>query len=185
MSGNIFLFDPVDRFIVGTVGQPGERSFYIQARTDNRLVAVLVEKDQVAALAARLGQMLRELKRADSSFAYSSIPKDDQPLESPIEEEFRVGAIALSWLDDRSLIAIDFQAVATLGDAESNIDDDDAKDLEENIDVMRVLLTPGQTEMFISRANVVVGAGRPPCPFCGLALDPRGHLCPRANGYRR
>ncbi|HEY5033265.1 MAG TPA: DUF3090 family protein, partial [Actinomycetes bacterium] len=38
---------------------------------------------------------------------------------------------------------------------------------------------------FAQRAAAVVGAGRPPCPFCGLPLDPTGHLCPRQNGYRR
>jgi len=184
MPGNLFIFDPVDRFIVGTVGQPGERSFYIQARSENRLISVLVEKDQVAALAARLAQLLRELKRTDSSFSYSAITKDDQPLETPIEEEFRVGAIAISWLSDRSSVALDFQAMAivdgsaSMGEAEEVVEDED-------VDVMRVFLSPGQAEMFANRANAVVGAGRPPCPFCGLALDPRGHLCPRANGYRR
>lgn len=183
MSGNLFLFDPVDRFIVGTVGQPGERSFYIQARAENRLISVLVEKDQVAALAVRLAQLLRELKRANALFSYIEIPKDDQPLETPIEEEFRVGAIALSWLTERSLISLDFQAVATLQISESM--DAEEENVDENADVLRVLLSPGQAEMFASRANAVVGAGRPPCPFCGLALDPRGHLCPRANGYRR
>ncbi len=182
MGRNIFLFDPVDRFVVGTVGQPGERSFYIQARTESRLVSVLVEKDQVAALSARLGLLLRELKRTDSSFNFTTLPNDDKPLETPIEEEFRVGTISIEWLSERDMVALDLSAIAT---SEENLSDLDIEQDEESTDLLRVLLSPSQTEQFINRANAVVNAGRPPCPFCGLALDPRGHVCPRANGYRR
>jgi len=182
MSPNVFLFDPVERFIVGTVGQPGERSFYIQARASTRLVSVLVEKDQVAVLAGRLALLLRELKRTDSSFNYVSLPRDDQPLETPIDEEFRVGTISIAWVSDRNLIALELSAIIS-----EEIELNELED-EENLlaaDVLKVFMSPAQTEQFINRANAVVNAGRPPCPFCGLALDPRGHVCPRANGYRR
>jgi uncharacterized repeat protein (TIGR03847 family) len=182
MSQNIFLFDPVERFVVGTVGQPGERSFYIQARSATRLVSVLVEKDQVAALAGRLALLLRELKRADSDFIYASLMRDDQPLETPIDEEFRVGTIAISWLGDKGMVALDLAAIVT---NEEEISGEESEGTEGASDVLRVFLSPAQTEQFITRANAVVNAGRPPCPFCGLALDPRGHVCPRANGYRR
>lgn len=184
MPRNIFLFDPVERFVAGTVGQPGERSFYLQARGGNRTVSVLVEKDQVLAIATRLAQMLRELKRNDQTFTYTTVPRDDLPLENPIDEEFRVGAISLAWLSDRNLILLELQAVENADESVFEIE------LEEggaagSSDLMRVFLSPGQTEVFVDRALAVVNAGRPPCPFCGLALDPRGHLCPRANGYRR
>lgn len=184
MAGKIFLFEPADRFVAGTVGLPGERSFYIQARTGNRIMSVLVEKDQVFALATRMGQMLREIGRNDSTFTYTSIARDDQPLETPVEEEFRVGAISLSWQGDRNLMAIDLQAVSTQETSSYEIEVG-GEDPAENSDVLRVFLTAGQVEMFVNRALAVVNAGRPPCPFCGLPLDPRGHLCPRANGYRR
>ena len=182
MSGIVHQFDPADRFVAGTVGQPGERSFYLQARSGNRIISVLIEKDQVSALAARLALLLRELRRNDPTFHIVSMTRDDEPLESPITEEFRVGAISLSWLSDRELVAIDFHSVDESESDQQTIEEVEAS---ESTDLLRVILTPAQTELFIGRANAVVGAGRPPCPLCGLALDPRGHLCPRANGYRR
>jgi uncharacterized repeat protein (TIGR03847 family) len=182
MTQNIFLFDPVERFVVGTVGQPGERSFYIQARTGSRLLSVLVEKDQVAALAGRLALLLRELKRTDEDFSYSPLPRDDSPLETPIDEEFRVGTIAIAWMGDRNMVSLELSALVVGQEEVLEIEDSDD---DVDSDVLHVLLTPAQTDQFISRANAVVNAGRPPCPFCGLALDPRGHVCPRANGYRR
>lgn len=184
MPRNVFLFDPVERFVAGTVGQPGERSFYLQARGGNRTVSVLVEKDQVLAIATRLAQMLRELKRNDQTFTYTTVPRDDLPLENPIDEEFRAGAISLAWLADRNLILLELQAVESADASAYEIELEEG-DAPESSDLMRVFLSPGQTEVFVDRALAVVNAGRPPCPFCGLALDPRGHLCPRANGYRR
>ena len=182
MARMVYLFDPADRFVAGTVGEPGERSFYLQARSGNRVTSVLLEKDQVAHIAESLGLLLKELRRNDPTFRAISTSRDDEPLETPISEEFRVGAISLSWLSDRALIAIDLHSV---NDQESDELEILEEEPNESADLMRVILTPNQTHMFILRAMAVVGAGRPACPFCGLALDPNGHLCPRANGYRR
>lgn len=182
MARIIFNFDPVERFVAGTVGEPGERAFYLQARTGARLTSVLVEKAQVFAIAERIGLLLRELKRNDTTFRVETLPTDDAPLEHPIFEEFRVGVIALSWLSDRDLLSIDLQAMREQAPESDELLRDDSEGAP---DVLRVILTPGQAQAFATRALVVVHAGRPPCPFCGLALDPRGHVCPRANGYRR
>ncbi len=46
-------------------------------------------------------------------------------------------------------------------------------------------ITPAGARAFCKRAQAVVAAGRPPCQFCGGPMDPAGHLCPRANGFRR
>ena len=182
MARIINSFDPVERFVVGTVGEPGERSFFLQARSGNRLTSVLLEKSQVVAIADRLEILLRELRRVDPALVIQRVAPDDQPLEAPIMEEFRVGLVSLSWLSDREMVSIELQAVnenAPEGEEVLADDDSDAPDL------LRVILTPSQTDAFVKRAGVVVNAGRPPCPFCGLALDPQGHVCPRANGYRR
>ena len=56
---------------------------------------------------------------------------------------------------------------------------------DDDLDRLRVRLTPEATRAFIDRARRVVAAGRPPCPLCGQPLDPAGHLCPRHNGYHR
>ena len=182
MSGQVFLFDPAERFVVGTVGVPGERTFFLQARTGSRLISVSLEKAQVAALADRIQQILREVRSSEPLTVFERIARDDQPLESPIDEEFRVGVIGLAYVSDRKLIEIDLQAIA---DSQSAEDEEALMEISESQDILRVLISLGYAESFAKRALVVVGAGRAPCPFCGGPIDPSGHLCPRANGYRR
>ena len=182
MSPRIFLFDPVERFVVGTVGVPGERTFFIQARTGTRLVSVALEKAQVAAIADRVLQILREVRLSEPLTIFQRTPNDDQPLETPIDEEFRVGVIGLAYLADRRLIEIDLQAIAESDNAEDELLEIDTSSDQE---ILRVMMNLGYAESFAKRANSVVSAGRAPCPFCGGPIDPNGHLCPRANGYRR
>jgi len=178
----IFLFDPVERFVVGTVGIPGERTFFIQARTGSRLVSVSLEKAQVAAIADRVLQILREIRLSEPLTVIERVGYDDQPLESPIDEEFRVGVIGLAYVSDRRLIEIDLQAITDSDNAEDELLEIDTSSEQ---DILRILMTLGYAESFAKRANTVVAAGRAPCPFCGGPIDPNGHLCPRSNGYRR
>ena len=182
MSSRILLFDPAERFVVGTVGVPGERTFFIQAREKNRLVSVSLEKAQVSALADRILQILREVRSSEPLTTFERVVGDDQPLESPIDEEFRVGVIGLAYVSDRQLIEIDMQAIA-----ESQFESDELIeiDTEGDQDILRVLITPSEADRFSKRAFIVGGAGRQPCPFCGGPIDIKGHLCPRSNGYRR
>lgn len=182
MPSQIFLFDPVERFVVGTVGVPGERTFFIQARTGSRLISVALEKSQVAAIADRVLQILREIRHSEPLLAFERVAPDDNPLETPIDEEFRVGVIGLAYVSDRRLIEIDLQAIA-----ESEIEEDELLEIDTSSDqsILRVLIPLGYAESFAKRANSVIAAGRAPCPFCGGPIDIKGHLCPRANGYRR
>jgi uncharacterized repeat protein (TIGR03847 family) len=172
----------VERFVVGTVGVPGERTFFIQARTGSRLISVALEKSQVAAIADRVLQILREIRHSEPLLAFERVAPDDNPLETPIDEEFRVGVIGLAYVSDRRLIEIDLQAIA-----ESEIEDDELLEIDTSSDqsILRVLIPLGYAESFAKRANSVIAAGRAPCPFCGGPIDIKGHLCPRANGYRR
>jgi len=178
----IFLFDPVERFVVGTVGIPGERTFFLQARTGSRLVSVSLEKAQVAAIADRVLQILREIRLSEPLTVIERVGYDEQPLESPIDEEFRVGVIGLAYVSERRLIEIDLQAITDSDNADDELLEIDTSSDQ---DILRVLMTLGYAESFAKRANTVVAAGRAPCPFCGGPIDPNGHLCPRSNGYRR
>ena len=182
MSGQIHLFDPAERFVAGTVGVPGERTFFLQARKGSRLLSVSLEKAQVAALADRIQQVLREVRNSEPLTLFERVERDDQPLESPIDEEFRVGVIGIAYLSDRMMVEIDLQAIA---DSQSPEDEELLMELSESQDILRVLIPLGYAESFAKRAIAVVGAGRAPCPFCGGPIDPGGHLCPRSNGYRR
>jgi uncharacterized repeat protein (TIGR03847 family) len=197
MTHQVYEFSPPERFVAGTVGAPGERAFYLQARGGGRLVSVAVEKVQVSLLAEKLDELLAEANRRFGLVLpeLTLAPADNEPLESPIEEEFRVGTLGLAYDVDSSTVVIEAIAV---GEAEEEAevdltesDDDDDEDEEDydvvtaDLDRLRVRLTPDETRAFIERAKRVVSAGRPPCPLCGQPLDPAGHRCPRHNGYHR
>ena len=183
MSHRVIEFQEPARFTVGTVGQPGERTFFIQAEDGVRLISVSLEKSQVQALAERLAFMLKEIKQVVPTFALKPLPRDEKPLSTPIEEEFRVGLIGLAYDQSTELIQIDFQAINDEASEESEFVEID--DLSNDRDILRVSISPHEASRFSKRAVTVIGAGRLPCPFCGGPIDSRGHLCPRANGYRR
>lgn len=183
MTPRILLFDSPDRFVTGTVGEPGDRTFFVQAQLGARLISVSLEKSQVQALAERLGYMIKEIKQSDPTIVVARLAADEKPLATPIEEEFRVGVIGLAFDAPTTQIQIDFQAVSDRQEEEPEFIDVD--DLSGDQDILRVIISPSVADSFVRRSLSVVNAGRQPCPFCGGPLDPRGHLCPRANGYRR
>jgi uncharacterized repeat protein (TIGR03847 family) len=187
MAGREFAFDPPDRFVAGTVGQPGERTFYLQASGAGQLVSVALEKLQVSALAERLDELLDEIRRRQG--AESTVPavpppqlEDVAPLDTPIEEEFRVGTLALAWDDDAALVIIEAQS-ADEAEEEAEPAPPSDVDTDSDSDMLRVRLSPAVARAFAKRALRVVAAGRPPCPLCGNPLDPEGHICPRQNGH--
>ena len=193
MSPVVHRFDPPERFIAGTVGEPGHRTFFLQAREGARVVSVALEKQQVEILGERIDELLDELMTVGG--VASMIPAitpveqvDNGPLEQPIVEEFRAGTITLSWdADDERVVVEVFPVVEVAIPIEA--DEDDLVDLPidepEPEELFVVRLTPAQARIFATRASSVVSAGRPSCQFCGGPVDPGGHLCPRANGFRR
>lgn len=174
------VFNEVDRFTVGTIGLPGERTFFLQIRSGNAFTSTSIEKSQVAALSERLHYMLKEIRLIHPLSERPTLIRDSLPLDTPVIDEFRVGSIAIFYDESSEKIQVDLR--------ELNLNSDD--ELEEgedssNIEIIRVFITPTQAKTFHDRAELVVAAGRQPCPFCGLPIDPQGHLCARANGYRR
>ncbi|WP_188194002.1 DUF3090 domain-containing protein [Nonomuraea sp. SYSU D8015] len=174
----VFDYDPPERFVAGAVGQPGARVFFLQARAEGRLTTVALEKLQVAALAGRLEELLDEVLRLSGGTA--QVPAlapadltDDDPLDVPVAEDFRVGTMALAWDAERSQVVIEAQEV---------IDEEDLESPDPA--VLRVRISAGAARAFTQRALQIVAAGRPPCPLCGQPLDATGHVCVRLNGYR-
>jgi uncharacterized repeat protein (TIGR03847 family) len=211
MARQLFDYDPPERFVAGTVGEPGSRTFFLQARSGARLVSVALEKTQVSILAERVDELLDEvLRRSGGSAPVPAMApadaEDNEPLETPIEEEFRVGAMSLAWEVEAQRVVIECYSEGLTPEDDTGDDDDDAvgegdptpgaatdppsdpvaePEAEEDGAVLRVSLTGAAARAFSKRALAVVAAGRPPCPFCTGPLDPDGHICPRANGYRR
>lgn len=171
-------FDPPRRFIVGTVGPPGERAFFLQASDESRRVQVGLEKVHAQVLAERLGELLDQQAGGDATVAAAAEAADNGPLDAPISEDFRVQALSLAWDESRHMVVIE----AHDHDPDEVTDDPSVTPV---INTLKVVLPPPQARAFARRCETVVSAGRPACPFCGGPLDPEGHICPRANGYRR
>jgi uncharacterized repeat protein (TIGR03847 family) len=181
MPRQVFLFDRPRRFVAGTVGVPGDRTFYLQAADGARVVSVALEKQQVSVLADRLEQLLDEVVSRTGT-ALPASDADVEALEQPVDEEFRVSAMGLAWDGDAGLVIIEAQApTEDVETAEQTL----LEDVEDGPDALRVRIEPTRARAFVDRARRVIAAGRPPCPLCGRPLDPDGHVCPRHNGYHR
>jgi len=192
----IHAYDPPDRFVAGTVGEPGQRTFFLQARSGNRLTSVALEKQQVQILGERVDELLDELIQA--GVTKSVVPAvapveliDNAALDQPIEEEFRAGTITLSWDTEAERVVIEVFPVAEVEAPTTPLETDEEQLIELPLDepepeeIFVVRLPAAMARVFAVRASSVVAAGREQCPFCGGPIDPEGHLCPRANGYRR
>jgi uncharacterized repeat protein (TIGR03847 family) len=179
----VFLFDPPERFVAGTVGQPGDRTFYLQASGGGRTVSVALEKVQVSVLAERLEELLEEVRRRGAGDVPVVAPReleDTAPLDAPVEEEFRVGTMGLAWDGEDEVVVVE-----ALAPAEGEEEVEPLADADEGPNALRVRISAEAARAFVVRAQRVVAAGRPPCPLCALPLDPEGHVCPRQNGHRR
>ena len=176
-------YDPPERFVVGTVGPPGQRTFFLQARAGTRLTSVSIEKLQVSVLADKVNDLLDQIGAPDGdALVLVAGPPDTAALDTPIEDEFRVNTLALMWDSERERVVIECHD----RDPEAGADEAGGTEAPTTApESLRVFLTGPQARAFARRAQEFVGAGRPPCPFCGGPLETDGHICPRANGYRR
>lgn len=187
MSRIVFNHESVDRFAVGAVGVPGERSFFLQISSPSHSNCVAIEKTQVAAISEKFKEMIQELRRSKlASLDELSVAgqKDSYEMEYPITEDFQVGAIGISWNRDLQRVEIEIQAVYEQA-VEDLISENSIIDDQELPDLITASLRIYQIRSFCTQSDLLVSAGRAPCPFCGLPIDLEGHLCPRSNGYRR
>lgn len=178
-----FQFDPPERFVAGTVGQPGERTFFLQATDGERVTSVVLEKMQVQALAERLGDLLDEVRRRGVDVpAEAPAGLDDvAPLDQPILEEFRAGTLAIAWDGEDGMVVVEAHELTETPET----DEETPALMSEEVDgaVLVVRINAAMARAFVKRALRVVAAGRPPCPLCGRPLDPEGHICARLNGH--
>ncbi|HEU5001424.1 MAG TPA: DUF3090 family protein [Actinomycetota bacterium] len=161
-------FDGVDRITFGTVGPPGRRTFYLQARRGTVMVTLVVEKEHLVAL----GEGTEEIFKAEGYPDPATGGTDEDPpmeLEEPIEPMFRVGAVALGFAEDRDLVLIECRAMAPE---------------DEESPAARFWITKAQLEALSARGVEVASQGRPLCPLCRVPMDPEGHECFASNGHR-
>jgi len=170
----VHQFDWPDRVVVGTVGLPGSRTFYLQARDGARITSVALEKEQTAVLADKIDEVLDALM-GDEKNRYS-VPADtpaelvdNDPLDQPVEEEFRAGLLRLGWDPTTAQVVVEaFPLVQTGEEAEPEVDP---------AEMLVVRMPVGTARAFVQRTRQVVLSGRPLCPLCGRPMDDDSHVC--------
>jgi uncharacterized repeat protein (TIGR03847 family) len=183
-----FELPEADWATVGAVGEPGQRTFYLQARQDTQLVTLKLEKQQVAAIAEFLAEILADLPAPEDAAAAGG-----EELVEPVLAEWPVGTLQLAYDPTADRIVILAEEITLEGDEEEG-EDGDPDDLaaldppggagSNDRGAVRLGLTRATAAMIVRVGSDLVAAGRPTCPLCGRPMDPEGHMCPRTNGHK-
>jgi uncharacterized repeat protein (TIGR03847 family) len=173
MPALIHQFDWPDRVVVGTVGVPGSRTFYLQVRDGARTASVALEKEQSAVLAEKIDEILDALM-ADEQNRFS-VPADtpdelvdNDPLDQPVQEEFRAGLLRLGWDPSTAQVVVEAFPFDETADADAEPDPSE---------MLLVRMPVGTARAFVQRTRQVVRSGRPLCPLCGQPVDDDAHVC--------
>jgi uncharacterized repeat protein (TIGR03847 family) len=180
---NVIELDRVDTLGAGAIGDPGERVFYIQADKADARLTVVVEKEQVALLAAEAVAFLDRigLEYPEEPGESSTLHPSAAQVTEPAVPLFRARMIGLGFEPDRRLVLLELRERA-----EDEEDDDDvAVPVEDGIAgegyVARIFATRAQVRAMAARGAEAVAGGRPLCQLCNFPMDPAGHICPRWN----
>ncbi len=170
MPRELYDLNPVSHITTDAIGEPGDRTFYLQASQQDTLVTLVVEKEQVYALTISIAQMLEELsKRHPVSVDEQAIGQYDLTLRDPIEPAFRVGQLGLGYDEESDMLILVAQELT---------------EEPEEMSATRFWATREQMKALSEHGRQVVQSGRPTCPLCGQPIDPQGHFCPRRNGHQ-
>jgi uncharacterized repeat protein (TIGR03847 family) len=175
VSGEVIELDDVDGLGAGAVGEPGQRAFYIQARTEHTQLTVLVEKEQVDLLATEAVAFLDRIADTYPELPFD-LPSTQSSLREPTVPLFRARLIGLGFDPERELVLIELRERSEEEDDEAATDPS-----EEDGYVARIYATRAQVRAMAARGAEAVAGGRPPCPLCEQPMDPSGHRCPRWN----
>jgi uncharacterized repeat protein (TIGR03847 family) len=157
-------------------GEPGNRTFFIQSRSSGATLSFLVEKQQVAILAERLRELLLLVDTEDPIRNETPKRSDELSIVTPVEPEWRVGAMALTYDEAEDRMAV---FLGRLGEGEGEQPPEDLDDFDVRFGISR-----DQARDFVIHAVAVVDEGRAVCQLCGLPMSPEGHECPAANGHQ-
>ncbi|PNI09766.1 DUF3090 domain-containing protein [Arthrobacter sp. AFG7.2] len=178
MPTRVHEFDWPDRVVVGTIGLPGARTFYLQVRAGSQIVSIAMEKQQSALLAEKIDEILDQLLNVEGN--PHSVPTstpielvDNDQLEA-VQEQFRTGAMSLGWDPTTAQVVIEAYPLADVDAEDDGALEEDGAEVPE---MLLVRMPVGTARAFAKRTREVVGAGRPACPLCGYPVDPDGHVC--------
>ena len=173
MPAQVHEFVWPDRVVIGTVGRPGARTFYLQVRAGSQIESVAMEKEQAALLAEKVDEILDQLMTVEGN--RYSVPTgtpvelvDNDELDT-VQELFRAGALGIGWDPTTAQVIIEAHPIPE----DDALDEIDAEESE----MLRVRMPVGTARAFTRRTREVVEAGRPLCTLCGEPMDPDGHIC--------
>lgn len=190
--------EDVDSLAAGAVGDPGEREFFLQARTESAQLTVLVEKEQVALLATEAVAFLDRISE-DYPEEGAGVPEPlvrRAGLREPTVPLFRARLIGLGFDPERQLVLIELRERSSDDEEEDTPAEDDAAAIPDDPGplveaaegdddaegyVARIYATRPQVRAMAAKGAEAVAAGRPLCPLCDMPMDPAGHRCPRWN----
>jgi uncharacterized repeat protein (TIGR03847 family) len=182
---------PVDRITADAVGEPGQRTFYLQVRAGDDLITVVVEKEQVMLLSQSVLELL-----ADVPLETGSLDETALELEEPVDPRFRAGRLSIGYDPDQDRFLLEITEYDPDEDEDQDEEDDAGDETEEDLvralteelagDRETIRLWASREQMLaLSRHGAEVAErGRPTCRFCGNPIDPEGHVCPATNGHR-
>lgn len=166
--------DPVLHITTDAIGKPGERVFYLQARSADRVVTLLIEKAQVISMAAGVVEFMDELARhyPDLAEASADYTEESMHIQPPVDPLFRAGDLGMAYDAERDLVCLIAREILN-----NDMTEESAREV-------RFWCTRAQILACVNWGQVVVNRGRPICPQCGEPMDPAGHFCPRKNGHK-
>jgi len=173
----------VDRITAGAVGEPGERTFFLQAREGDRSITILVEKEQVELLGTSILEILATVGRETGE----GPPSDELGLEPPLEPLWRAGRLSIGYAEERDLMLLEIEELVEPEDEpedEEEDEEDETGDEGPEPDRVRLWATREQMLALARHGAAVAERGRPKCRYCGNPIDPQGHMCPAMNGHR-
>lgn len=163
--------NPVLHLTIGAVGEPGQRTFYLQGRDDVETYSVVIEKIQAALIADSLEKLLEDIDRKYPDLIDLQIfSLMDMRLEQPMTPAFRAGQLGMGFNEESGRIVLVVYSMVA---------DDD-----EEPGTISYWATPIQIRALIDQARSAVSAGRPICGNCGESMDPEGHWCAKRNGHK-
>ena len=181
MPTRVHEFAWPDRVVVGTIGLPGARTFYLQVRSGTQIVSIALEKQQSALLAEKIDEILDQLITVEGN--PFSVPTstpielvDNDQLEA-VQEQFRTGAMGLGWDPTTAQVVIEAYPITDADDDDNDNDESLDEDGANEPEMLLVRMPVGTARAFTKRTREIVGAGRPMCSLCGYPMDADGHIC--------
>ena len=170
MAPGTYELKPATFVTVGTIGRPGQRTFFLQAGDGDQLLSLKLEKEQVSALAEGIDKIIEELRQREIMAAptVESLDLPDLDLADAAEHSLVVVQLGLGFDESSHMMLLVAEGIGLENEDEANV---------------RVWVTPAMMHALSERARSVVAQGRPICPLCNQPMDPEGHFCPRGNGH--